>query len=102
MLNKATDWLHGPHDISEQVAERRGQHLWATSQSPEPFLGGKPALPDPSISPPNVGRVMGSIARPRSRRPARRLKFQAVSGTSIYRCTVPGHEGMTGTLVVSG
>ena len=51
-------WLNTPNDISELVAERRGKHLWATSQSPEAFLGEKPALPDPSIFPPNVGRIM--------------------------------------------
>ena len=60
-LGEATAWLAAPNDISELVAERRGRHLWATSQSPEPFLGGKPALPDASIFPPNVGRVMRII-----------------------------------------
>jgi len=33
---------------------------------------------------------------------ARRVEFQAAAGTYTYRCTVPGHDGMTGTLVVGG
>ncbi|MEA2058128.1 MAG: cupredoxin domain-containing protein [Actinomycetota bacterium] len=33
---------------------------------------------------------------------ARRVEFQAGPGTYTYRCTVPGHDGMTGTLVVGG
>jgi pyruvate,water dikinase len=61
-LDEAMDWLNTPNDISELVAERRGKHLWPTSQSPEAFLGGKPALPDPSIFPPNVGRIMRVFA----------------------------------------
>ena len=60
-LDEVADWLDAPNDVSELVGERRGRHLWASSQSPEPFLGGKPALPDPSIFPPNVGRIMRII-----------------------------------------
>jgi plastocyanin len=33
---------------------------------------------------------------------ARRVEFQAGPGIYTYRCTVPGHDGMTGTLVVGG
>ena len=33
---------------------------------------------------------------------AKRVEFDAVAGTYTYICTVPGHENMTGTLVVEG
>ena len=33
---------------------------------------------------------------------ARRIDFAAAPGTYEFVCTVPGHEGMTGTLVVEG
>lgn len=57
-LDELIAWLGAPIDLVSVTRERRGQHLWASGRSPEPFLGPEEPMPPLDMFPPDVQRIM--------------------------------------------
>jgi pyruvate,water dikinase len=57
-LDDVCAWLADRVDVSAIIRTRRGQRQWALGQTPEPYLGGRPTMPDLNLFPPSVARGM--------------------------------------------